>query len=221
MDLRWCASLIRRRQRGVQRPARVDDEQIARREPAWQIEEARVLDRVGVDVGDQQPHVVTPEAARFGRLTRLEVRRQLEPGAHTRCSHRASSCCAANRSPLTLAGSWSNSQFQNGAVTEGSGRSEMSAPGNASWCMRVRMSPGSTMTADTPSPRSSAASVFVSSSSAALLAPYGPQPGYAACAASLVMLTTRPRRWASSEAARWISAIGAPALTGKTRPKRC
>ena len=58
--------------------------------------------------------------------------------------------------------------------------------------MRVRMSPGSTRTADTPASRSSVASVRVSSSSAALLAPYGPQPGYAPCAASLVMFTMRP-----------------------------
>src|SRR4051812_9956358 len=78
-------------------------------------------------------------------------------------------------------GFWSNSQFQKGVVTSGSGRSEMSSPGNASWCIRVRMSPGSTVTADTPRSRSSAASVLVSSSSAALLAPYGPHPGYAAC----------------------------------------
>ena len=28
--------------------------------------------------------------------------------------------------------------------SDGGGRSEMSSPGNASWCMRVRMSPGST-----------------------------------------------------------------------------
>ena len=60
--------------------------------------------------------------------------------------------------------------------------------------MRVRMSPGSTSTAETPCSRSSDASVRVSSSSAALVAPYGPQPGYAAVAASLVMFTIRPRR---------------------------
>ena len=68
-------------------------------------------------------------------------------------------------------GSWSNSQFQNGAVISGSGRSEMSSLGNASWCIRVRISPGSTRTADTPCSRSSEASVLVTSSSAALVAP--------------------------------------------------
>ena len=43
-----------------------------------------------------------------------------------------------------------------GTTLSGSGRSEMSSPGNASWCMRVRMSPGSnvyTCTSGSSAPR--------------------------------------------------------------------
>ena len=48
--------------------------------------------------------------------------------------------------------------------------------GGGTAMITAAMSPGSTMIADTPRSRSSAASVRVSSSSAALLAPYGPHP---------------------------------------------
>ena len=85
--------------------------------------------------------------------------------------------------------------------------------------MRVRMSPGSTSTADTPCSRSSAARVRVNSSNAALVAPYGPHPGYADVAASLVMLTISPRRSTSSGRASCVRTIGAPTLTGNSRLK--
>ena len=52
------------------------------------------------------------------------------------------------------------------AAACGSGRSEMSSPGKASWCMAVRMSPGSTTC--TLSSGSSAASTRLTWASAAL-----------------------------------------------------
>ena len=52
----------------------------------------------------------------------------------------------------------------------GSGRSEMSSPGKASWCIRVRMSPGSTAYVVSPV---SAPKVCTRWSRAALAAPYG------------------------------------------------
>src|SRR4051812_24768651 len=174
MQLEHFAAADGRRERGIQGAARVDDQEIAWGEPPWQVGEAAVIDRIEVDAGDEQAYFVAPEAARLRRFGGLEGRRQLEVRNYTCCSHRASSCCAANRWPRRVSASWSISQFQNGTVISGSGRSEMSSSGNASWCMRVRMSPGSTSTADTPSSCSSVASVRVSSSNAALLAPYGP-----------------------------------------------
>src|SRR5213594_1071324 len=78
---------------------------------------------------------------------------------------------ASNRCPETRKGSWPSSHAQNGSVTSGSGRSLMSCPGNASWCICVRRSPGSTATTPTPASRSSFASVLLKRSSAALLLP--------------------------------------------------
>ena len=60
---------------------------------------------------------------------------------------------------------------QKGSVVSGKGRSLMSSPGKASWCICVRMSPGSTLTTATPRSRNSLARVKLSRSSAALLAP--------------------------------------------------
>jgi MFS family permease len=56
-----------------------------------------------------------------------------------------------------------------GTTVAGSGRSEMSSPGNASWCMTVRMSPGSTLY--TAYSGCSTAKTLVSCSSAAFDAP--------------------------------------------------
>ena len=56
-----------------------------------------------------------------------------------------------------------------GTLADGSGRSEMSSPGNASWCISVRMSPGST-TSTRRSGRSSASTRLACSSAAFELA---------------------------------------------------
>ena len=68
----------RRRQGSREGGRRVDDEQVAGREEARQVDEAGVLDRRAGGVGDEQPHVVAAAAARLGRLVRLEPVRQLE-----------------------------------------------------------------------------------------------------------------------------------------------
>ena len=64
--------------RGVQRAAGIDDEQVARRKPARQIGEAGVLDRIGLDIRDEQSHLVAPEATRLRRFGRFEAGRELE-----------------------------------------------------------------------------------------------------------------------------------------------
>ena len=75
--------------------------------------------------------------------------------------------CAARYRPL---GSRSVTSLTNAGTTEeGSGRSEMSSPGKASWCMSVRRSPGSAH--QTRTVGSSAASTFEACSRAALAAP--------------------------------------------------
>ena len=75
--------------------------------------------------------------------------------------------CAARYRPL---GSRSATSRVNAGTTAcGQGRSEMSSPGKARWCMSVRRSPGSAHQTRTAS--SSAASTFEACSRAALAAP--------------------------------------------------
>jgi len=81
------------------------------------------------------------------------------------------------------------------------------------------MSPGSTLTTATPISRSSAANVFDTRSSAALLAPYTPHPGYPPMAASLEMFTTRPCDRTRRGSASWMRARGAIVSTSRTRRK--
>ena len=80
------------------------------------------------------------EPARLGRLVRLEARRQLErERAHAddlRPARARGSGRSAARPRSARAGP--------GTLSSGGGRSEMSSPGNASCCICVRMSPGST-----------------------------------------------------------------------------
>src|SRR5947199_5633607 len=124
---------------------------------------------------------------------------------------------ASNRWPVTRDGSCPSSHAQNGSVTSGRGRSLMSCPGNASWCICVRRSPGSTATTPMPASRNSFASVLLRRSSAALLLPYPPHPGYPPRAASLVIFTTRPCDfWRIGRHVR-VSASGAKTLTSNTR----
>src|SRR5207247_2133445 len=68
---------------------------------------------------------------------------------------------ASNLWPVTRKGSCPSSHAQNGSVTSGSGRSLMSCPGKASWCICVRRSPGSTATTPTPASRNSFARVLL------------------------------------------------------------
>ena len=67
-----------------------------------QIAKARVLHHVARRVRHEQPHIVPAKSARFRRLAGFKPRRQLEVRDHACCSHRASSCCAAKRSPLIV-----------------------------------------------------------------------------------------------------------------------
>ena len=64
--------------------------------------------------------------------------------------HRHGGHATTSRAPYSLAryrplgGAVSRSRNSAGTTVSGSGRSLMSSPGNAAWCMAVRMSPGST-----------------------------------------------------------------------------
>src|ERR1700704_2822530 len=100
MNLERLSAFGPGRYRRVQGATGIDDEQVACREPARQIGEACVLDRIGLDIRDEQSHLVASEATRLGRFGRFEIGRQFEIRVYTRCSHRASSRWAANRSPL-------------------------------------------------------------------------------------------------------------------------
>src|SRR5215472_13281596 len=161
---------------------------------------------------DEQPHVVPAGTARFGRLVRLELRAQFEGNGHwlDRGRHDDASAVAvvsttgvsttgvsatgagissaARYRPLGMRSRMSRKKA--GTTASGVGRSEMSSPGKASWCIWVRMSPGSTR--QTLTAGSSAASTLQACSSPALAAPYPPQPAYASTAASDVTLSTAP-----------------------------
>ena len=89
----------------LQGPARVDDQEVAGHEPLRQISESGMGDQAGVDPRDEQAYAITRQASRLRRLARLQMRRQRGRVSHACCSHRASSCCAANRSPRMTAGS--------------------------------------------------------------------------------------------------------------------
>src|SRR6185436_10897089 len=111
----------------------------------------------GRPLGDEHPHFVALEPARLGRLVRLEALGQDE---------RLKRAHAPTAGVTRLA--WKR------PLSSGGGRSEMSSPGNASWCIWVFMSPGST--AWTRSCGCSAARIRVICSSAAFDEPYPPQP---------------------------------------------
>jgi hypothetical protein len=65
-------------QGGAERAARIDCQHVARLQEGGQFGEAAVDDPVVRAVGDEQAHVIAGAAADFGRLARLEFRRQLE-----------------------------------------------------------------------------------------------------------------------------------------------
>ncbi len=115
----------------------VDDEDVAGVQVVGQVAEADVVDAVGR--ADQQPHLVARQAALLGRARgeggggEAGARGLVEEG-----HHRSS---ARYRPDPGRASSRVSSR---GTTVSGSGRSEMSSPGKASWCIAVRMSPGST-----------------------------------------------------------------------------
>src|SRR5258705_7016281 len=110
MQFELTAIVSHGRQRGVHRRAGVDHEQIASRKPPGEIGKTRVLDRIALDVRYEQPDLIARQAASLWRLRGFEIGRKIEVRDHARCSHGASSACAANRPPLTSAGAWPNSQ---------------------------------------------------------------------------------------------------------------
>ena len=131
-----------RRNRGRDRGRDVDDEQVARVERVAELVEPGVQNPACRPHRDHQPDAVAREAARLGRLAGLERLGEFERGrAHPGTS-------LAGRAPGPGSGRWAGSPSISasspGTLSSGSGRSEMSSPGNASWCIRVRMSPGST-----------------------------------------------------------------------------
>ena len=65
-------------QRGRQGRRVVRHQQVARLQEAGQVVEAGVGETVVAVVADQQPDLVAPEAARLGRLVRLQLGRQGE-----------------------------------------------------------------------------------------------------------------------------------------------
>src|SRR6266581_8738025 len=122
---------------------------------------------------DHQVDLVARLSTHFGGLACEEIcrtlERQLFPFHDVGISHTVP--CASYREPDTVRRSWWINHAQKGRVTSGRGRSEMSSSGNASLCICVRMSPGSTVTTEIPSGLSSAANVFETRSSPALLDP--------------------------------------------------
>ena len=163
---------------GRQRARGVHHDQVALVEERRQFDEGRVHDRAVAAPGHHHAHRVAGEAAGFWRRARLERRRQLEararpPGSARRGRGRWSSAPPPPRPPSVPTGLGRRRSVREASsaatTSSGSGRSLMSSPGNASWCIWVRMSPGST--AQTRSPGSSAASTALRWSSAAFEEP--------------------------------------------------
>src|SRR5262249_54099424 len=125
------------------------DDEIAGSEERRHLAEASVDRRLDA-ARDHQPDAVAPPTPGLGRLVRLQRGRQLElqgGPVERRRAHRVTSSPTAWR-PLGRAPS--TSVRTPGPLSSGGGRSEMSSPGNASWCISVRMSPGSTQYTFTP-----------------------------------------------------------------------
>src|SRR6266571_1702572 len=228
--------------RGGHRGGRVDDQEVAGGEEPAQVVEARVPHRG--TVRDQQPHLIPAQPATLGWLPGGQLGRQHEPGprrgthavtswfaprgaaasslvaslltpdaAAPRCAHAGTARSATRYRPLGRSPSTSRSSA--GTTVSGSGRSEMSSPGNACWCRSVRMSPGSNPY--TLRSGRSAARTAVSWSSAAFAEPYPPQPGYGSTAASELTSTIRPPARVSAGSRSWISPSGASTFTSYTR----
>jgi hypothetical protein len=71
-----------RRQRGVQRPAGVNYQQVARSQVLFQVSEAGMFDGAITQVLHHQAHFIPAEAACFRRLSRFKFSRQFEFEPH-------------------------------------------------------------------------------------------------------------------------------------------
>ena len=128
------------RHRGRQGGGRVDHDQVAGAQHAGQVAEHEVR------------HAVVADRRRAGVRRRGQSRVPRVVGrCATRASGRAKATVAAHHARDRASGR-ARSRPPAGAVEQpqeagttvsGSGRSQMSSPGKASWCMAVRMSPGS------------------------------------------------------------------------------
>ena len=170
----------------------------------------------------EQAHVVAPQAARFRRLRRFEVRRQRERRRLRRLKPsrvlllRRESLAADRLADPDRTASARTARSPPAAADRRCPRLETPPDACACACRRDRRG----------RPTRPGRAVRPPASASAARAPpcwrrTVPSRDTRAVAASLVMFTMSPRRAASSGTASWISAIGAPALTGNTRPKRC
>ena len=108
------------------------------------------VSRPVASLGNQHPHGVACQAACLGWLGGLEVGGQVErqPAgsglASVMVAAFTTAPAAVRRHGTCRWVATSLSRRRNaGTTVSGSGRSEMSSPGNAAWCISVRMSPGS------------------------------------------------------------------------------
>ena len=125
------------RKRRRQRRRGVDDEQVAGHEEARQLAEPGVDERAvrrpvtSIATSARSTPRASGGSARFERRGEGGLAHALPPRARGRGSGR-------------LAASPRSAPAARARESSGAGRSEMSSPGNASWCICVRMSPGST-----------------------------------------------------------------------------
>src|SRR6266508_1771747 len=182
MEVERRAVWASRRDRCRQRSGVVDDQEVARFEKLREVPKPAMHQPRVVAVRDHQPDFVTGQAPGFRWLVRFELERDLElqrpeapredtiphalppparatgpTGARSLARYRP-----LGRSPSTRCSS-------PGTLASGGGRSETSSPGNASCCICVFMSPGSTQY--TRRAGCSPASTLVSCSSAAFEEP--------------------------------------------------
>ena len=136
--------------RGRDRRRRVDDDEVALVQPRRQVA-GRARPRRLVADRHHHPHGVAPAERQLRRLCRLQLRRQHEVvevdgrGVDDRASRpRRDEARRRRRRGSGRSARRCRSRARiAGTLCSGGGRSEMSSPGKASWCICVRMSPGS------------------------------------------------------------------------------
>ena len=128
-----------RRQRRRQRGRGVDDDEVAGREEARQSRKraCTICRRPRSATSSRTSSRASPRASGGSCASRRRQAARRER-AHAGLDE------LARRGSAPLGSSPSISASRPGTLSSGGGRSEMSSPGNASWCIRVRMSPGST-----------------------------------------------------------------------------